>query len=173
MLTSFFIVAGTRIQNRPIYFTYQKGRAGHGSSMVRASWTNSHRFQNPDLDIIRQGQPIHLQGETTAKTEPLHLKHLGKVSTNSHAQCLWNILQIFKQGVLQPYIHSEINPNSFWSYLLAWQCFIHISVVINNIFRPYLMKFVTALFDNILIYSKNLKEHVYHLKEVLHCLLVN
>lgn len=37
----------------------------------------------------------------------------------------------------------------------------------NDIFHPYLRKFVLALFNDILIYSKTWKEHIQHLEQVL------
>lgn len=37
----------------------------------------------------------------------------------------------------------------------------------NNIFLSYLRKFVLVFFDDILIYNKNLEEHLRHLKLVL------
>ena len=43
----------------------------------------------------------------------------------------------------------------------------------NEMFSPYLKKFVRVFFDDILIYSKTLKEHVEHLIEVLTILRKN
>jgi hypothetical protein len=43
----------------------------------------------------------------------------------------------------------------------------------NDIFRPYLRKFVLVFFDDILIYSRDLKDHQSHLKLVLSVLAEN
>ncbi|XP_057438197.1 transposon Tf2-1 polyprotein isoform X1 [Lotus japonicus] len=45
--------------------------------------------------------------------------------------------------------------------------------IMNDIFRPYLRKFVLVFFDDILIYSKDLNEHIGHLELVLSVLLSN
>lgn len=42
--------------------------------------------------------------------------------------------------------------------------------LMNHILRSYLGKFVVVYFDDILIYSKSLEDHVEHIKSVLEIL---
>lgn len=42
--------------------------------------------------------------------------------------------------------------------------------LINNIFHLFLQKFLVVFFNDILIYSKSMEEHVHHLKLVLETL---
>jgi predicted aspartyl protease len=43
----------------------------------------------------------------------------------------------------------------------------------NMIFQPFLRRFVIVFFDDILVYSKNLEDHIQHLELVFKCLLEN
>ncbi|PNX96980.1 retrotransposon-related protein, partial [Trifolium pratense] len=45
--------------------------------------------------------------------------------------------------------------------------------VMNTVFQQYLRQFVIVFFDDILVYSKTLEEHLYHLELVFNCLLEN
>ena len=45
--------------------------------------------------------------------------------------------------------------------------------LINDIFRPYLRKFILVFFDDILVYSKSWEEHLTHLNQVLSILSAN
>jgi hypothetical protein len=42
--------------------------------------------------------------------------------------------------------------------------------LLNEVFRPYLQKFVLVFFDDILVYSRDIKDHIKHLKVVLEVL---
>ncbi|GKC68033.1 transposon Tf2-12 polyprotein [Tanacetum coccineum] len=45
--------------------------------------------------------------------------------------------------------------------------------LMNDLFRPHLRKFVLVFFDDILVYSKNLDDHLQHLSTVLEILATN
>ena len=43
----------------------------------------------------------------------------------------------------------------------------------NKVFRPYVDQFVVVFIDDILVYSKSMEEHVYHLRIILQTLREN
>jgi hypothetical protein len=45
--------------------------------------------------------------------------------------------------------------------------------LVNDIFRPYLRKFIIVFFDDILVYSRNLEDHLQHLRLTLEVLRGN
>ena len=45
--------------------------------------------------------------------------------------------------------------------------------LMNELFKPYLRKFVLIFFDDILVYSRNLQDHLYHVRVVLQILKEN
>ena len=42
--------------------------------------------------------------------------------------------------------------------------------LMNRVFRPYMDQFMVVFIDDILLYSKSMEEHVYHLRTVLQTL---
>ena len=45
--------------------------------------------------------------------------------------------------------------------------------LINRVFRPYVDQFVVVFIDDILVYSKDVEEHMYHLRIILQTLREN
>ena len=45
--------------------------------------------------------------------------------------------------------------------------------LMNRVFRPYVDQFIVVFIDDILVYSKSMEEHVYHLRTVLQTLREN
>ena len=45
--------------------------------------------------------------------------------------------------------------------------------MMNRVFRPYVDQFVVVFIDDILVYSKSMEEHVYHLRTILQTLREN
>ena len=42
--------------------------------------------------------------------------------------------------------------------------------LMNRVFRPYVDQFVVVFIDDILVYSKSMEKHVYHLRTILQTL---
>ena len=45
--------------------------------------------------------------------------------------------------------------------------------LINRVFRPYVDQFIVVFIDDILVYSKGMEEHMYHLRTILQTLREN
>ena len=45
--------------------------------------------------------------------------------------------------------------------------------LINRVFRPYVDQFVVVFIDDILVYSTDVEEHMYHLRTILQTLREN
>ena len=45
--------------------------------------------------------------------------------------------------------------------------------LINRVFKPYMDQFVVVFIDDILVYSKDVEEHMYHLRTILQTLREN
>ena len=45
--------------------------------------------------------------------------------------------------------------------------------LMNRVFRPYMDQFIVVFIDDILVYSKSMEKHVYHLRTVLQTLREN
>jgi len=58
-------------------------------------------------------------------------------------------------------------PFDFTNALAAFQA------LMNQIFNPYLHKFILVLFDDIFVYSPNLKQHLAHLRTAFEVLTYN
>lgn len=43
----------------------------------------------------------------------------------------------------------------------------------NDVFKPYLRRFVVGFFDDILVYSNDMEQHQHHLSQVLGLLAVH
>ncbi|GJR40985.1 putative reverse transcriptase domain-containing protein [Tanacetum coccineum] len=120
-----------------------------------------------------KGCPIFLAHVTTKETEDKsekkRLKDLNKLTVKNHYRLL-GIDDLFDQ-LQGSNVYSKIDFRSVPSYAI-WldECTSGIYGSHDRVCKPFLDKIVIAFIDDILIYSKNKKEHEEHLKAILELL---
>ena len=75
-------------------------------------------------------------------------------------------LNMYKTIFRTRYGHYEFLVMSFW----LMNALVAFMDLMNCVFHPYLDQFVIVFIDDILVYTKNVEEHVFHLRVVLQTL---
>ena len=151
----------------------------------RLSKIKTDKVRGPNSNIVTNGPRPKIKINTIARTKLGVYKYIyiyiyfnicETIWSVARGKCLfkiWSEVQISSIENQRIWCTQDSFQNSIWSLWISsnafWidKCTSCIHRLYEKGVSPYLDQFVIVIIDDILIYSRNTKEHVYHLQIVL------